>query len=150
MPQTRVYLPLTPAQLRALAEHREIAPAPLLAHAVTTAPVRLGSRASDPEELEHLAWSAAAAQAREAAGESTRRVIASADVDSSAVQAGAEPGTSLVMVTEPVLARWVASFHVDEEPGGEDADLLWYDATELDAAVALVTASGPSGPSVPS
>ena len=79
MPLTRVYLPLTPADLTGLAEGRPLGPAPRPAHAVTPALGKPGL-VTDEEELEHAAWVAAAEEALEAPGAAAhRRVVAAAD-----------------------------------------------------------------------
>ena len=54
MPLTRVYLPLTSADLDDLARGRSVGPAPRAAHAVTAALGRPGLTPDD-EELEHAA-----------------------------------------------------------------------------------------------
>jgi hypothetical protein len=138
MPLARVYLPATAADLDALADGRPLGPAPVAAHAVTPALGRPGLT-TDEEELEHLAWVAAA---EEAAGVAAggRRVVVSADVEAGSVSHPTSPEVpSRVELTEPVLRRQVVSIHVDEDPGAEDpADLLWYDVTELDDVRALL------------
>jgi hypothetical protein len=138
VPLTRVYLPATAADLDALADGRPVGPAPLAAHAVTPALGRPGLT-TDEEELEHLAWVAAAAEAADGAA-GGRRVVVSADVEAGAVSHPTSPDVaSRVEVTEPVHRRQVVSLHVDEEPGATDpADLLWYDVTELDDVRALL------------
>ena len=76
MPLTRVYLPLTPAQLAALARGGSAGPAPLAGHAVTSALGRPGL-VTDEEELEHAAWLAATESAIDlSAGGTRRRVVA--------------------------------------------------------------------------
>ena len=140
MPLTRVYLALTTDDLTALGEGRGLGPAPIHAHAVTPA---LGSPGlvTDEEELEHLAWLAAAEEAvGRTAGGKLRRVVASADVDAAIVMHPTDPDTaSRVELTAGVDLRRVVSFHVDEEPGaGEPTDLLWYDVTELAEVRGLV------------
>ncbi len=140
MPSTRVYLALDPEQLTTLAEGGAAGPAPLPAHAVTTALGKPGL-ITDQEELEHLAWlSAVEDAAQHSAAGSVRRVVAAADVDSADVRVPTPSDrASRVEVTVPVERRWVVSFHVDEDPGATDAtDLLWFDVTELDEVRALV------------
>ncbi|MDF3046344.1 MAG: hypothetical protein K0R30_2572 [Ornithinibacter sp.] len=140
MPLTRVYLPLTPAHLAALAAGRSVGPVPLLAHAVTPALGKPGL-VTDEEELEHAAWLAAADQAGSLSDGGRRRVVAAADVDASTVGHPTTPGEpSRVELSAPVDLRRIVSFHVDEEPGATDAaDLLWYDVTELAEVRALVS-----------
>ena len=140
MPLTRVYLPLTPDDLTALAEGRALGPAPRRAHAVTPALGKPGL-VTDEEELEHAAWVAAAAEAVQPDGAPPRRrVIAAADVDAAIVLHPTSPDVpSRVEVSAPVERRRIVSFHVDEEPGcTEPTDLLWYDVTELADVRALV------------
>ena len=140
MPLTRVYLPLTPADLTALAEGRSVGPAPRPAHAVTPALGKPGL-VTDEEELEHDAWAAAADEATGLAGTPPRRrVVAAADVDAAVVVHPTSPDVpSRVELSAPVERRRIVSFHVDEEPGAtEPTDLLWYDVTELAAVRALV------------
>jgi hypothetical protein len=140
MPLTRVYLALTADDLTALGEGRPLGPVPIHGHAVTPALGRPGL-ATDEEELEHLAWLAAAEEAvGRTAGGRLRRVVASADVDAATVVHPTAPDTaSRVEVSAPVELRRVVSFHVDEEAGAtEPTDLLWYDVTELADVRALV------------
>ncbi len=140
MPLTRVYVPLTPADLGALAGAGGLLSPPVRAHAVTPA-VGSPGLTTDEEELEHLAWVAAADEAGAGAAPGSRRVVAAADVEAEAVHVPTGPDVpSRVQVTEPLHRRQVVSFHVDEEPGGSGtADLLWYDVTELDEVRALAT-----------
>jgi hypothetical protein len=140
VPLTRVYLPLTPADLTQLARGRSLGPAPRPAHAVTPALGKPGL-VTDEEELEHAAWVAATEEAltqAEAAGR--RRVVAAADVDAAVVgHPTAADLPSRVELTAPVERRRIVSFHIDEEPGcSEPTDLLWYDVTELAAVRALL------------
>ncbi|HET7821128.1 MAG TPA: hypothetical protein VFL10_06345 [Ornithinibacter sp.] len=140
MPLTRVYLPLTPADLTGLAEGRPLGPAPRNAHAVTPSLGKPGL-VTDEEELEHAAWVAAAEEAIGAPGAAPRRrVIAAADVDAAIVVHPTSPDVpSRVEVAAPVERRRIVSFHVDEVAGStEPTDLLWYDVTELADVRALV------------
>jgi hypothetical protein len=140
MPLTRVYLPVTPEDLETLASGGALGPVPLPAHAVTPALGRPGLT-TDEEELEHLAWLAAADEAAAGVAEGVRRVVAAADVEVESVRHPSVPEPpSRVELTEPLRRRDVVSFHVDEEPGAiEPTDLLWYDVTELDDVSALVS-----------
>lgn len=139
MPLTRVYLPLTAADLDALLEGRDLGPEPVAAHAVTPAlgRTRIGT---DEEDLEHDAWVAATEEADALRENDERRVVASADVDSGVVAvptSGEVP--SRVEVLAPVPRSRIVSFHVDEHRGDTGtADLLWYDVTELGAVVELL------------
>lgn len=140
MTQTRVYLPLTGADVRALRTAGRLA-SPIRAHAVTPALEREHPPSSLEEELEYDALCDAAAVASELAPTGTRRVIAAADVESVRVAAparGDEGVSSAVEVTGVVELGRIASFHVDERPGGNDEDLLWYDVTELDEVIRLL------------
>jgi hypothetical protein len=147
VPQTRVYVPLDPAGVAALRQSGEIGPAPMAAHAVTARSGRPGLT-TDLEELEYAAWRAAAAAAAGRVTGSARRVVASADVDTGDVVEVGGPDPTEVRVRAPVRLREVVSFHVDEEPGGPETELLWFDVTELDAVLALVEAA-PSASSPP-
>ena len=140
MPLTRVYLPLTPADLTGLAEGRPLGPAPRNAHAVTPSLGKPGL-VTDEEELEHAAWVAAAEEAIGAPGAAPqRRVIAAADVDAAIVVHPTSPDVpSRVEVAAPVERRRIVSVHVDEVAGStEPTDLLWYDVTELSDVRALL------------
>lgn len=139
MPLTRVYLPLTAPDLATLAEGGSLGRPPVPAHAVTPLLGRPGLT-TDEEELEHLAWVAATEEAAGLAPEGVRRVVAAADVETEDVLHPTTPDVpSRVELTEPVLRRHVVSFHVDEEPGGQEpTDMLWYDVTELAEVRALV------------
>ena len=136
MPIVRVYLPLDPATLSTLRNSGELGPAPVNGHAALASSPRPGI-GNDDEEREYAAWSAAASDAAARAPEGTRRVVASADVDAAVVERAAADGTAVELHTVVALPR-IASFHIDEEPGGEVADLLWYDVTELDDVIALL------------
>jgi len=137
MPIVRVYLPLDPASLSTLRDSGELGPAPVAGHAALTHSSRAGI-GNDDEEREYAAWSAAATDAADRAPEGTRRVVASADVDSAVVERAAADDTAVELDGVVALPR-IASFHIDEEPGGDVADLLWYDVTELDEVIALLS-----------
>jgi hypothetical protein len=133
MSRVRIYLPLTAADLDALSGGTALTRP--TAYAVT---VRLASitPGADPEELEYAAFLQAAAAAGRARGaDPTRRVVAAADVEAESVTEQALPEgrtPAEVALSALVPARAIASFHVDELPGGtDDADLLWFDASEL-------------------
>jgi len=143
MPFTRVYIALTADHLSSLADGGTLGPAPLPAHAVTSALGKPGLT-TDQEELEHTAWLAAVEDAVQlTGGGARRRVVAAADVDSGEVLESSSPDVaSRVEVATPVERRWVVSFHVDETPGATAAtDLLWFDVTELDEVRSLVAGS---------
>jgi hypothetical protein len=134
MTLARVYVPLTPAMVRDLADTRQISPAPVAAHAVTPRLER-ALPGSDEEEREYAALRDAAAAADAlSAGSVVRRVVVAADVDSAWVdhrRGESSDVLSTVEITEPVPLRLVVSFHVDEVAGRHDDELLWYDVTEL-------------------
>lgn len=137
MPLVRVYLPLDPAVLSTLRQSGEVGPAPVAAHSAVAASPRPGI-GNDDEEREYAAWSAAAVDAAVRAAGGARRVIASADVDAAMVQRADEGETAIELDSVVALPR-IASFHIDEEPGGDVSDLLWYDVTELDDVIALLS-----------
>lgn len=139
MPMVRVYLPLDPSTVEALRRTGEVGPAPVAGHAAAPPSTRSGL-GNDDEEREYAAWSAAASDAAERSGEGRRRVVASADVDAAVVRRGVGDGTAVELDSVVALPR-IASFHIDEQPGGEVADLLWYDVTELDDVIALLADS---------
>lgn len=139
MTQTRIYLPLTAADVQTLVRAGEVEPSG--AYAVTPA-LRSDLPSGDEEEHEHLAMAeatTASGKLRDASASGAvadggrRRVVAAADVDATVVVVTpARPGTprSAVALQGPVPLRRIVSFHIDEQPGGE-GDLLWYDVTEL-------------------
>ncbi|MBT9255883.1 hypothetical protein KMZ32_10395 [Phycicoccus sp. MAQZ13P-2] len=132
MALTRVYLPLTAADLEALADGRDLGTPPVPAHGVTPA---LGTPGlvTDEEELEHLAWEAAADEADALRDGDERRVVASADLDAGVVSVPADGDVpSRVELLAVVPRSRIVSFHVDESAGDTGtADLLWFDVTEL-------------------
>lgn len=151
MPLQRVYLPATAAAVGALHATGVLGPAPLRAHTVTGT-VSRGAFGGDEEDQEYAAWLAAAADARTLVGERGRRVVVSADVDSTLLEselpedrdarandAGPAPETS-VRVTSAIPLKRIVSFHLDEQPGGGDADLLWFDVTEINEVVGALDA----------
>ena len=139
--QTRIYRPLTVAELRRLGAEGAVGPEPFTAYAVTTA-LRGQHPGADEEELEYLAFTAAAAALSGAV-----RVVAAADVDQELVTARSDGGpVTGVRVAVAVPRRAVVSFHVpdpadaprDEAVAGGMPELSWYDATELDVVVDLL------------
>lgn len=141
MTVTRVYLPMRGSDVRVLRTTRRTGTPPVRAYAVTAALERNHSADRLEEELEFAALMDAATVARGLAAEG-RRIVAAADVDAVVVgppSGGAGQWPSAVDLAEAVELRRVVSFHVDEEPGGADEDLLWYDVTELDEVVRLTS-----------
>lgn len=139
MPVVRVYVPLTGAAVRALAESgwlRAAPDKPTPAFAVTRELAR-SAPGLDEEDLEYAAFVDAVALAGECRQQpGDRRVVVAADADPSGVRPGAGPVSAVELVEDLPLAR-IASFHVDEEGAHrgavqDEADsLLWYDVTEL-------------------
>ena len=130
----RVYLPLDPSALEGLRLRGEVGPVPVRAHAAVETEARTSGK--DDEEREYAAWSAAAADAVDRAPSGGRRVVASADVDTAVVRRTGADGSAVEIDAVVALSR-IASFHIDERPGGDTADLLWYDVTELDDVIRL-------------
>ncbi len=147
----RIYLPATLLDVDAASERPTVAAR--RAHAVTTALRELFPEEED-EGLEYAAQLAAADDSLELVGADADaprlRVVLSADVDAGAVTPLDDEVPSAVEVTTPVPWSAVVCAHVDEPEaaadvaealtGDEEAverlderDLLWYDATELDA-----------------
>lgn len=159
MARIRVYLPVTGADLAALARER-VLPAPRAACAVTRA-LEQSQRGAEEEELEYLALQHAAQQAvPDAADAGEQVVVAAADVapeevngiDTPAGQLPAGRVACSVTVTGQVPLARIASFHVGDDvavappasSGGEEPqeveeiELSWYDVTELAVLVGLV------------
>ena len=140
MTQTRIYLPLTPSDVRELAERREVGPAPVAAYAVTRRLER-SLPTADEEEWEYAALTEAVEAAEAAQGTAVaKRVVAAADVDPAWVEDDAtRDGLGAVRITSTVPLRLVVSLHVDETAGDQGMeDLLWYDVTELDEVLRLL------------
>jgi len=123
----RVYLPLTISGLAALHASGRIAPAPLRAHAVTTA-LRAGvGDAADDEELEYAALMAAAYDSlvliAETSGE-PRRVVVAADVDEGDVSPAGDPDdASAVVVAIDVPLSRCGAVHVDDADADGEVSL---------------------------
>jgi hypothetical protein len=122
----RLYLPTTVAGLAALHSTGRLAPAPLLAHAVTPG-LRRSWPEADDEELEYAVLMAAAYDSltliAATAGE-PRRVVVVADVDDSDVApagglAAADDGTTVSVTVEVPIARCSAVQVDDAEAEGE-------------------------------
>jgi hypothetical protein len=139
MPVVRIYVPLSGAALRSLADTGALAAsvdAPVDAFAVTDELIA-EAPALDEEDLEYAAFVdavAAAAGCRNHRGD--RRLVLAGDADPEALRAGSGAPSAVRLIDDLPLSR-VASFHVDEagpHPGAvqDEADsLLWYDVTEL-------------------
>lgn len=140
MSAVRVYLPLTPAQIRALGSTRSLGPLPLTAYAVTPE-LSAAWPGEDQDALEHYALRAAATGDPARPADPTHRVlVAAADVEESTLEAAENAGhPAEVWLRRQVQLDGVVSFHVAEHPGviGPGGDLLWYDVTELDAVLAM-------------
>ena len=140
MTQTRIYVPLTPDDVRRLAAERQIGPAPVAAFSVTERVERADATGLE-EEWEYAALTEAVDAAAELQGTSVaKRVVAAADVDPGSVSTdGARDGLGAVTVSAAVPLARIVSFHVDETAGDQVMDdLLWYDATELDEVLRLL------------
>lgn len=147
----RIYLPATPAELVARTDL-----GPRDGHAVTA-----GLRAVLPDEDDEgwefsaqLAAADASLVLLTAPGAGRRRLVVTAEVPDAAVGGAREPSDpTVVRLVQPVSWADVVCVHVDELTVGADvsaalagdavaaerlaeADLLWYDATELDALAA--------------
>ena len=142
MPRRRVYVPLSPTQLDALAAGREAGPAPVIGY---VAPAGLApslvEEAVSIGDLVHI-MELRAAQEATAFASGGRRVVGSADIDNALLEevAPVAGGGAPVQVEigGPIALRRFVAFHIDEEPGGNDGDLLWYDVTELADVRALL------------
>ena len=112
----RVYLPLTVSGLTALHASSRIAPAPLVAHAVTPA-MRAADADADEEELEYAALMAAAYDSLvliAQTGAEARRVVVAADIDDADVAVVGGDDVSLVRVDVEVPLGRCSSVHVDD------------------------------------
>ncbi|MBA3488462.1 MAG: hypothetical protein H0T78_02785 [Longispora sp.] len=120
----RVYLPATLPLLGILRVEGQL-PTGLSAHAVTPT-LREWYREGDEEELEYVAFTAAAQSALQLLREDTsaprRRVVISADVSDSAVTIDQELGSSMVELTAPVPLSAVAALHVDDADAAADVE----------------------------
>ena len=140
MTQTRIYVPLTPDAVRRLAAERRLGPAPVAAFGVTER-IERADPAGSEEEWEYAALTEAVEAAAELQGRTNaKRVVASADVDPGLVSTdGGRQGLGALTVSSAVPLARIVSFHVDETAGDQGmADLLWYDATELDEVLRLL------------
>jgi hypothetical protein len=140
-PVVRLYLPLSPEQLRRLQDSREVGP-PLVGFSVTDE-IRGSHPAGDLEEWEFSALQQAARHAYDAGGPV---IVAAADVESDHLRADASTAAS-VEVTRAVTLPRVASLHVGDDviadrliidPDRQEIELSWYDTTELGHLVDLL------------
>lgn len=133
----RIYLPLTAAGARQLAQRRQM-DAPVAAFAVTPQ-LRTSSGVDDEEELEYLALS-------EGAISPGTDLVVAADIESGDLTYGVEAD---VTVTAPVRLRQIVSLHVlddiaahrtraAERNSDEIPELQWFDVTELDVVLGLL------------
>jgi hypothetical protein len=161
--RTRVYLPATMPLLARLRAQGELTmPAGLAGHAVTPE-LREWYAEGDEEELEYVAFTRAAQEAlhllRHDPAASRRRVVISADVDRSTIEAmDRDLGSSAVRMAGPLVLPEVAAIHLDGKgaeadvaaaaevvdeavagdpdaqftvDGAEDHELEWFDVSEL-------------------
>ncbi|MEI2777168.1 MAG: hypothetical protein V9G19_14595 [Tetrasphaera sp.] len=131
----RVYLPGRAADLSTLVTARQVDITGRIAYAVTPDLIASTPRA-DRDEREHVAFSEAVGLAADLA-DGTRSLVIAADVpEVDATQRGA----LTVELTGVLQLRQIASFHVGEDDGDSEPDMLWYDATELASVQALLVA----------
>lgn len=144
MRQTRVYLPLSRAGLRRLAEDSSLDGSALTAFAVTQHLER-AHPGRDEEDLEFLALGDATHAALVLREPGDPVLVAAADAAPESIKAHASTGgpVSEVRITEPVPLRRIVSFHVEADGAqsefGGDPELLWYDATELEEIARMFT-----------
>ena len=139
----RVYVATTIGGLRALRSNGFSAP--VAAHAVTAA-LREWYAEADAGELEYAASSAAADASLLllVPGEPARRVVVAAEVPDSWVRPANGPDDpSSVLVDSPVPLALVVSVHLDGADAAQDEELLWYDVTELDDVLDVITQTTP-------
>jgi len=127
----RIYLPVDPAELRALEQTRTLPAGTRTAFAVTDR-LRASAPAEDTEGLEYLATQDAATDAA-ARG---LRVVAAVDLDDEELtELPDAESASTVRISGALPQQHIASFHLLDPPGERDVDadleLSWYDATEL-------------------
>ncbi len=142
MTLVRIYLPLTVAQLRELADTRAVAGS-LPGFAVTES-VRRSDPSAGQEEWEYAALQDAAAHALDQGGPV---IVAAADIDLASVDDRAAAG-SAVLVAGPLRLPRVGAFHVGDDVTGSahaadldpdsEVELSWYDTSELEHLVSLV------------
>jgi hypothetical protein len=123
----RVYLPLTVKGLTDLHRTGRVGPAPLRAHAVTSA-LRADPdwSGADDEELEYAALMAAAFASLERiaeSGDSPRRVVVAADVDDDAIEP-TDDITEVVVAADVPLSRCQAVHVDDADTEGEVAEAV--------------------------
>ena len=136
----RIYLPLTPAQCRDLANTRRVE-GPLAGYAVTES-----LRASDPDG-DAESWEYAALQDAAAAAYEDRRpvVVAAVDLDRDQFDDTASTG-SRIEVTGVVTLPRVAALHVGDDvlggpappEAGAEIELSWFDTTEFGYLTSLL------------
>lgn len=128
---TRIYLPLTAADLDELATSHELSLDGRLATGVTDS-LRESAPQDDDEGWEFTATQDAAA----ATADGQRVVVAAADVPDDKVQPAGGEIASAVTVSGVLSRQRVASLHLGDEgvrpEPGEELELSWYDITELD------------------
>jgi hypothetical protein len=136
----RVFLPLPPAELSILAADTDLPTAGRQAYAVT-AVVRAAYPDQDEEELEYDALCVAAQSLAPSSGASAPVVLAADLLEHQVVDVVPYPGPAqdqpveaeigyAVRLTVALAAQHVVSIHVAED-ADPDAELLWYDASEL-------------------
>lgn len=138
MTGTRVYVFIGEPDLRRWSRRQDVTLTGRPAHAVTPQ-VRQAFPDDDEEELEYAAlWSAAERGAHEAG---TVTVVAALDLPAAqAFPSGTDdPDRGFeVSVSEPVPVSRLVALHVLAADAGEDEELSWYDAGELDQVLELL------------
>lgn len=130
----RVYVPVTPAGLRALVESGGLGPPPIIGYAVT-GPLREWYAAGDEEEMEYAAMTLAAQAALRSLAaaddhQMQRMVLA---VDTGNATPDESQGRGAVMIDAAVAHREVVAVHADTAEAEAD----------VTAAVAVLRAGGP-------
>lgn len=149
MPVTRIYVPISATDLEQIVVTGSLsatAQEPRRAYAVTAALVAREPH-EDAEGLEYVAFLSAVAGAGAArTAPEHRRVVLAADADTAWFAPTSNGPITEVALTDDVPRSRMASMHVDEDAGvagtTSDADLLWYDVTEIAEVRDLVAGTG--------
>ncbi|TWP35115.1 DUF6912 family protein [Leekyejoonella antrihumi] len=130
---TRIYVPLSAASLKDLAESKSLSAKMIRAYSVTDALRSTEPSSEDEESLEYAVLQEAASFA----AASGWRVVGAADLDDAHVTTLADDDDrARVAIDGDVPLRRFASLHVLDPTGDRDPDadfeLSWYDITELE------------------
>lgn len=136
MTDTRVYALVGAGELRRWSHREPVDLAGRPAQAVTPR-ARQAFPADEEEELEYAAlWTAA--QSGAAAGGITVVVALDVPADQAVASGGEHPERGFeVSLTEPVAGSRLVALHVLAADAGEDEELSWYDAAEVDQVLGL-------------